>query len=156
MNKCSKWICIHLGWILAAALLITLVLSIFAYFSKDGKPPTLTERNDGSFLPPDSAIRQMQEKRQDEEYFKDVEEEMHALGVIRGLLIGLQEFSHFADRIKASPALLKAVKYAKENKIPIIASKRFALGDHGFIFVSINIRATDEEIIKFLLGNSEK
>lgn len=65
----------------------------------------------------------------------------------------LEQVGSFIGRIEASLNMKKAFSFAKKSKVKIELSDNFKVDEQGS--VEINFKATDEQIIEFLLGPQE-
>lgn len=71
------------------------------------------------------------------------------LGVKMWSMTYKEEFTTIIKRAHANPKLLEAFMHAKRNGVTIYALNNFGVGSG---WVDIDVRASDEEIIKFLMG----
>jgi hypothetical protein len=120
------------------ALLIGLMLSIGACDSPQKQvEPQDTHRN--------SAVLQAKARREAARKIIDMERKF---GIMKSLYLEDESFLKFIPRIEANQKLQEALLFAKNNNVTVFVSDRF--DEAGWVV--IDHRATDDEIIKFLLG----
>ena len=86
------------------------------------------------------------------ESFKALRNEARSYSIIIGRY-GLERYGYMRVRLDNNPLLKQVFLTSKSSKVYIFLNTRFSIGAG---FVDINVNATDQEIIDFLLGEPNK
>jgi len=81
--------------------------------------------------------------------FDELKEEASQFGLLYLSLVEEEEYKQIRNRLLANDELASALRTAYANEVSVHLDRRFRVGT-GFVF--INVDATNQEIIDFLLG----
>jgi len=87
--------------------------------------------------------------RQKEAAWKQIEAKGREVGLHKGIIYDNSKYLVFVERVKKSPRLKEAIRFARINDVDVFVSDVFKVYEG---FVHIDASATDEQILEFLLG----